>query len=138
MNYYDDAFEDEKPEINSRSSYHWSHGDHMSNISSSGSSASSSPPSYNIYNSPIIKGEPTFYQPEGNKFPNGHHNIGMSHSYSLSSFEQLQQNAASSQSSLAALYNPLFLMNILQNPSMALQAVLANRLISLNNSDNTK
>jgi hypothetical protein len=29
-------------------------------------------------------------------------------------------------------------MNILQNPSMALQAVLANRLISLNNSDNTK
>lgn len=131
LNYYDDAFEDDNkqhmsPDMNTVK-YIWNHSDHMS----TGSSASNSPPSYNIYNSPIVKAEPsTFYQQQQHQSP-----TGMSHSYSLNSFEQLQQSAASGQNNMAALYNPLFLMNILQNPSMALQAVLANRLISLNNNN---
>jgi len=140
LNYYDDAFEDENkqhqsPDMNARK-YIWNHSDQMS----TGSSASSSPSSYNVYNSPVIKAEPNSFYQQHHQQQEASGPTGMSHSYSLNSFEQLQQSAAQSgQNNLAALYNPLFLMNILQNPSMALQAVLANRLISLNNNnaDNT-
>jgi len=100
-----------------------------SHLSSSGSSASSSPPSF------------TASSPINNKHNNELNAHYFRTSQSLNNFNapvnfsEHSQQASRVNQSPYGMYNPYLLMNLLQNPSMALQAILANRLISLNNNN---
>lgn len=97
------------PESSERKSYRWPT---EQNTSSPESSASSSPPDSFASSSPI----------------NSH----------ISIFEQAntqQSSGAATNAFNNSLYNPYFLMNFLQNPSMALQAVLANSFLTQNNNN---
>ena len=102
--------------------------DHLAANLSSASSSSSSSSSFSA-SSPIIKTEMTNLNAQqvlgaktNSKFYQNDDEKGSIYG----------QTNGTSAPSIAALYDSYFFMNILQNQSMALQAIIANRLLSLN------
>jgi len=117
--FYSNVIDDDQSVSPDRKSYTWQ--DQHTNSSPS-SSTSSSPTSF-ASSSPISKNNdnnnPFFSTNQFEHTNNVHQPDSLNRSRSMNGFN--------------SLYNPYFLMNFLQNPSMALQAVLANRLITRNN-----
>ncbi len=118
--YYSSVIDDDQSVSPDRKSYKWP--EQLN--SSPSSSTSSSPPSF-VSSSPINKNI------ENNHYFSTNQNPVFDKANNIPQLDLINNSHAIN--GLNSLYNPYFLMNFLQNPSMALQAVLANRLITQNN-----
>lgn len=125
--YYENEFVSGSPETSDRKYFMWQ--ENMGNQNSSDSSVSNSPLGFSF--------SPKNESQQQNCYNQMHFgDMNSSINYSPERTNHSTANSSPNNSNvLASLYNPYFLVNLLQNPSMALQAVIANRLISMNNGE---
>lgn len=127
--YYENEFVTGSPEMSDRKYFMWQ--ENMANQTSSESSVSNSPSGFSY--SPKNESQQNCF----NQMPFDM-SSSMSYSPDKTSHSTANSSPSSNNNALASLYNPYFLVNLLQNPSMALQAVIANRLISMNQTDSNR